>query len=178
MSLETFKMVYLSASAAGALAAFWLLRKNRDDLLALSLMSFILLVGLLSFYFDLKKGNAHYGEMMEYLLHGFIEIEADFALTIGTSLVWGTVPFAVAIWLNKKKNRLLLVWTFFIALAALKTLFDGNFLVYQYPELFAHSLKWPIVLFDWAVIYSLAALFVTKGLESLYEKENNDQPPH
>lgn len=73
MTFETFKIVYLSISLLGATGAFLLLRKRKDDLMLLFLMSFTFAIFLVAFYFDIKEGNVHNGEMMKYLLRGFVQ---------------------------------------------------------------------------------------------------------
>lgn len=166
VSLETFKIIYLSVSVCGAVIAFWLLRRDKQGILTLSVMTFLFAIFLFSFYIDAKRGF-DFGPLMEYLLHALIAVQPDLTLTIGNLFLWGTVPFACAIRFSRKKGGSRLVWALFLAVALLKTLFDDEFIIHQYSRILAHSFEWGYVLFAWGVIYALAGLFVTKGIESL-----------
>jgi hypothetical protein len=171
MSFETFEIVYFCASVIGAAFGLWLLRKSKDDLLSLLMISSIPTMFRIAFYIDVKKGNIDGGELMGYLLRGLTYVEPDLILVISNSLLWCVVPFAAGIWLYKKKKGDSFVWLFFIGFALFKTIFDDRIIIHQYPEILVFSFDWGFVLFDWLIIYAIAALFVTKGIKSLSEKE-------
>jgi len=161
MPPETFKIVYLCVSVAGAAISFWQMRKVRENLLVLSIMTFVLAAVLLSFYFDSRRGY-DIGPMMEYALHAFVAVQPDLMLTMSNVLLWGTVPFAVAIWLIRGKREKQLLWVFFSAVTLLKTLFEDQLIIHQYSKMLTHFFEWGYVLFDWGIIYALACFFLTK----------------
>ena len=169
MSFETFKILYLFVSVLGASIAFWLVRKDRDGLLALLAMTFVLGAILVAFYFDARQGQADIGEFMEYVVRGLTHINPDFILTICNILLWGTLPFALGV-VIKEKQSLRFLWLVFLGAAVLKTLFDDNFIIHQFPEELIHPFEWGYVFVDWAVIYSIAAFFISRGMESHIEE--------
>lgn len=83
MTFETFKIAYVAIGALSA-AAIWLLRKNRDDLLSLLLMSSVMGLFLMAFYFDVKEDRIHDAELFGYLLTGLTHVQ-DIVLTATSS---------------------------------------------------------------------------------------------
>lgn len=166
MPFETFKIVYLATSILGSALAVWLVRKNRDDLLVLLLMSFLMGLLLLALYFDVKQDRLHDAEMLGYALTGLTHVQ-DVALVVCNVLLWGILPFAIGIRLREKTHGTRLVWIFFISLSFLRTLAEDQLLIHQYPEVLTHRYEWGFVLFDWLIVYVIAALFITKGIKSL-----------
>jgi hypothetical protein len=166
MPFETFKIVYLAISILGSVFAVWLVRKNKNDLLVLFLMSFVMGFLLLTLYLDVKQDMLHDAEMMGYALTGLTHVQ-DVAFVVCNVLLWGVLPFAIGMRLRKKAHGTRLVWIFFISLSFLRTLAEDQLLIHQYPEVLAHRYEWGFVLFDWLIVYVIAALFITKGIESL-----------
>ena len=162
MVFETFKIIYLVVSVLGAALGFWLVRKDKNALVALLGMTLFLAAILVAFYFDARRGQADIGEFMEYVVRGLTHINPDIILTICNILLWGTLPFALGIMI-KDKQGMRWLWLFFLGAAVLKTLFDDNFIIHQFPEELIHPFEWGYVFFDWAVIYSIAGFFIRRG---------------
>lgn len=177
MTFESFKALYLAISLLGAGITVWSLRKKRDELLVLVLMSFMMGLFIAAFYFDVKEDRLHDAEFLGYLLTGLTHVQ-DSVLIVCNVILWGVVPFGIAIRLRPKKNGSRPVLIFFIGFTLLRTLVEDRFLIHQYPEVLTHQYEWGFVLFDWLIIYLIAGLFITKGIKALTEEKHNDQSPH
>ena len=169
MTFGAFKIVYLSVTLFGVAGAVFLFRKRKDDFSILFLMSLVLAVFMAVFFLDIKSGNIDGDMMIGYVLRGLIHIQADNIFIFCDVCLWGTAAFAVGLKLHGKRKDDRLVWIFFIFLALFRSWFESFILGRQYPESMIRSSEWGIVLFDWLIIYLMAAFFITKGI-SAFEK--------
>ena len=168
MTFETFKIIYLSGGILGVLSGFWLLRKERNDLLALSFISVLVTLIFISFYSQAAEYTPD-TLLEEHILRVFTHLKKDLILTLGNAFLWCIVPFALGLLISKKYGHRF-VWIFFIVVVLLKTYFDDHFLIHLYPEIFTHSVEWGDVLIAWFVVYFILALFITKGRKFLIDK--------
>lgn len=166
MTLEEFQIVYSTASVTISVVPFWLLRKSRGDLLILSLVSFIFLSFFMVLYLD---AGQYVPDTLfeEHLFRAFTHFKGNIFLTLSNALFWGGFPVGIGMFLRTYKQGTRLVWVVFAIFTLLKTFFDDYFLNHTYPETLVHPYEWDSVLIAWLIVYSLAALFITKGIESL-----------
>jgi len=104
-------------------------------------------------------------DISESLLRALTHVKGDLVLVFCNTLLWGAVPFALGLILNKKRHGRWLVWLELLSFAGLKTIFDDRFLIHQYPQAIFHTFEWGYVLMAWLIVYSITAFFITKGFE-------------
>jgi hypothetical protein len=177
MTFETFKITYLVISFAATSVPLWLLRKSRDDLLILGSLSLISLSFFIALYLHAAQ---HIPDTLieEHIFRALTHIKADLSLTVCNALLWVTFPIGIGMFLRNMKYGMRLVWIFFAVFTLLKTFFEDYFLNHTYPETLVHSYEWDSVLLAWVIIYSLVALFITKGIDLLSEMNNDDKSNH
>lgn len=177
MSFASFKIIYLTISVLSAAVATWLLRKSKDDLLALGLHSFIFLMFFLVLYVDASQDIPD-TLFAEHVFGALTHLKPDLMLTLCNVLFWGLFPIGIGMFLMNKKHGTLSVWIFLGVLTLIKTFFEDYFLIHTYPEALFHSFEWGSVLLAWLIIYSLVGFFITKGIALLKETKNDDQSTH
>lgn len=163
MSFETFRILYLLGSILAGAIAFWLMRKSRDDVIVLAFMSFMMFAIFFTQYLDSGKGVST-DDIAEFLFRALTHVRGDFILVVCNTLLWGVVPFTFALRLSKKRFGQWLVWLVFLFFSVVKTIFDDRLLIHQYPQEIFHSFEWGYVLVAWLIVYSIATLFITKGV--------------
>ena len=100
MTFKTFKVVYFVVSVVSAAATVWWFRKRRDDLLVIGLMSAAIFMFFFALYLDSAKDDLN-NDISEFLFRALTHVKGDIVLSLCNVLLWGAVPFAVGITLNK-----------------------------------------------------------------------------
>ena len=169
-TFEPFKIIYLLLSLLSSGLAFWRLRKQRDDLTVLSLMTVVIMASFFALYLDSEKDDWT-NDVSEIIFRTSTHVNGDLILVLCNTPLWGAVPFATGIIFGKLHNGTLWVWLFFVGVAVSKAWFDDYFFIHSYPqELPFHQFESGYVLFNWPIIYLIAALFITKGRKFLEDQ--------
>lgn len=177
MAFETFKIFYLTVSILSALVVCWKLRKNRDDLVFVLMMSLVMMALFVANYLDSKE-HVLTNDILEFLFRALTHVQGDILLTFCNVLCWGTVPFAIGIMARNNRYGKWLVWIVMALFATLKTFFEDFFFIHRYPQGAFHSFEWNYVLVAWAGIYSLAAFFIIKGREFINAANEDGKTPN
>jgi hypothetical protein len=171
MPFATFEGLYAALSILAASTAIWNAHRKRRDLLVLIGMTVVMAVLFFAMYVDAKTDD-HAGSLSEALFRAFTHMRRDAVLTLCNVLLWGTVPFSIGLKLRKYRYGSLLVWVCFAAFTGFKTWFEDLFIIHSHPELFQYyPFDWEYFMASWLVVYGIAALVITKGLDDADSSE-------
>jgi hypothetical protein len=101
MTFETFKIIYLVVSVLTSSFAFMRLRKQRDDLLLATLMSAMMFFFFFANFLDAQADTSS-DDISEFIFRALTHVRGDLVLVFCNALLWGGVPFSVAIALKKR----------------------------------------------------------------------------
>lgn len=177
MSFETFKILYLAVAIAGAAIPFWILRASRRDLTLLTMVSFLLAMFFVTMFFNLTPDIPD-TLFEEHWFRALTHLKPDIILFLTNALLWCIFPFGIGLILKGKKHGNKLTWIFFGVFTLLKTFADDWLFNHTYPEALVHPYEWGYVLVGWLTIYSVCALFITKVIDYLTEKNPYDKSDH
>jgi len=135
-------------------------------------MSVIMFFLFFAQYLDSQSDNSS-DDISEFIFRALTHVRGDIMLVFCNALLWGAVPFSLAIVLKKKRWGKWLVWGFFGVVALIKTKFEDFFFIHTYPQFMQvppfHTFEWGYVLTAWSILYTVAALFILKWAEYLSE---------
>ena len=143
----------------------------------MAFLSFIFSIFFIATYLDASQ-DVPDTLFEEHIFRAFTHMKANIFLTLSNALLWGVFPVCIGIFLRTKKQGERLVWVVVAIFTLLKIFSDDYLFNHTYPETLIHSYEWESVLVAWLIVYSLAAVFITKGIDSLTEKNTNDKPNH
>lgn len=163
-------------SIIASVAPFWILRKSKNDIAILGALSAISLTLSVLLHLNATP-NVPDTLFEEHLFRVFTHIKRDIVLTLSNALLWGLLPIGWCIYLRSKKFGTPMVWIVLGVFTVLKT-FADDYVLHAYPEILIHPFEWGDVLLGWFIVYSLLAIFNTKGIDYLSGKNDHDKPDH